>query len=79
MATQWSYNLKSNISQTVLGGRIAQWRAFSLCTQQPWVRFSAFPKKILRILEEIIGCCRDLLTALLRKVNRGLIMSIEPI
>ena len=26
------------------GGRIAQWIAFSLNTQRPWVQFSAFPK-----------------------------------
>ena len=26
------------------GGRIAQWLAFTLQTQQPWVRFLAFPK-----------------------------------
>ena len=37
------------------------------------------PNLFLRIWEEIIWCCRDLLMALLRTVDRGLIMSIEPI
>ena len=53
------------------GGRKAQWLAFLLCTQWPRVQLSTFLK--------IIKCCRDFLMALLRSVDRGLIMSIKPI
>ena len=65
-----AFDLEKNMSG-LFRGRIAQWKAFSLRTQRPWVRFSAFPK--------IIRCCRDLLTALLRTEDKGLIMSIKPI
>ena len=32
-----------------MGGRIAQWIAFSLRTQRPRVRFSAFPTEIYSV------------------------------
>ena len=65
-----SYGLPRACTRYQGGRRIAHWITFSLCTQQPWVRFSAFPK--------IIQCCRDFLTALLRTVDRGLNMSSNP-
>ena len=50
-----------------------------LRTQQPRVRFSAFLKVFLKITEEIVRFCGDLLTALLITVDRALIMSIKSI
>ena len=50
-------------------GRKAQWIVLLLRTQQPYVQFSAFPRIFLLML----------LTALLRAVDRGLIVSTEPV
>ena len=57
-------------------GRHSTEVAFALLTQLYWVRFSVFPKFILWIYS---GCCWDLLTALLRTVDSGLILLIEPV
>ena len=60
----WSYRWGELLHSTEV--------TFLLLTQQPWVQFSAFSRIFFR-------CCRYLLTALLRAVDRGLIMSIKPI
>ena len=55
-------NFVSNFAH--LGGRIAQWTAFSLCTQRPWVQFLAFPRNFLDVAEvNQRGCCLKQWTA----------------
>ena len=53
----------------VLGISIAQWIAFLLCTQQPWVRFLALPGVFLLILLRFIDGTVDNRGQRLNNVN----------